>query len=310
MTIRMNRQIKNQKPNEPEVINCRKCPIIFSRLIGGLGNQMFQYAAAFALAKQENAKLVLDIEDFKKYNLRHYLLGRLNVKEPIAQPGAVRPFRVALRFGRLGQLLLRQTGWLMLIERSFPWKPLNLGGAKHVWMSGFWQSWRYSLPVLTELREIFTPQATTRGLNTILLKEIRRSTSICLHVRRGDYVSNPNTKAIYEILNPSYYRAALRLLKIKGATAYVFSDDPSWARQHLKLGLQTRFVDHNPPEKPEEDLRLMSACRHFVIANSSLSWWAAWLGIHRNKRVIAPARWFAGANHDTRDLLPQEWEKL
>jgi hypothetical protein len=151
-----------------------------------------------------------------------------------------------------------------------------------------------------------------QATNAQLLRRIEADHAVSIHVRRGDYVANPINVAFHGALDLSYYRAALDALgpAAEGATLYVFSDDPAYCREHFKLGWPTVVVEPSHPDRPWEDLRLMAACRHFVIANSSFSWWGAWLSTHADKRVVAPRRWFSGADHDTSDLCPPDWTRL
>jgi hypothetical protein len=125
-------------------------------------------------------------------------------------------------------------------------------------------------------------------------------------------VADAKTAAVHGALDLDYYRRALEALGdvAKGATLYVFSDDPAHCRDVLRLAHKTVIVDGLDPAKPWEDLRLMAAGRHFVIANSSFSWWGAFLGTHPDKQVIAPQRWFLSADHDTGDLCPPSWVRV
>ena len=135
--------------------------------------------------------------------------------------------------------------------------------------------------------------------------------SVMVHVRRGDYVSLAAAAANHGTCTPEYYRAALDLLRqtVPAPTLFVFSDDPAWATANLRFDVPTRYVSHNPPSEPDQDLRLMSACRHAIIANSSFSWWGAWLGQGERRVVIAPSRWFADGR-PTPDLIPTDWRTL
>ena len=110
----------------------------------------------------------------------------------------------------------------------------------------------------------------------------------------------------------AYYAKAVARLRarVRGAKLFVFSDDPTWARKHLPFASQSLFIDVNPPDLPEQDLRLMAACRHFVLANSSFSWWGAWLGEKSDSLVYAPKRWFKTLKLDARDLLPERWQRV
>ena len=138
------------------------------------------------------------------------------------------------------------------------------------------------------------------------------SQSVSLHIRRGDYASNPVTQSFHGTLQMGYYTRAMRHLaeRIEDPHLYVFSDDPEWARGNLQSEYPTEFVIHNDVDRNYEDLRLMSSCKHHIIANSTFSWWAAWLCSNPEKLVFAPRKWFEGSNNDTRDLIPDTWNQI
>jgi hypothetical protein len=149
------------------------------------------------------------------------------------------------------------------------------------------------------------------GKNARLLRKITAENSVCVHVRLGDYVNSSSTAAAHGNLTPQYYQDALKKVRRSGSrlTYYLFSDEPKKAIKLIKPRLRVTVVDHNGGE-PQEDLRLMSACKYFVTANSSFSWWAAWLSQRKGKKVVSPKQWFAGLNHDTGDLIPKDWVQV
>ena len=130
-----------------------------------------------------------------------------------------------------------------------------------------------------------------------------------MHIRRGDYISNPQTSRLHNICSLDYYVEASRQLTslVADPHFYIFSDDPVWARDNLRLSHPMTVVDHNPTSEAHEDLRLMSLCRHHIIANSSFSWWGAWLVDVPDKLVFAPAKWFENYAHDIQDFVPPRW---
>ena len=135
--------------------------------------------------------------------------------------------------------------------------------------------------------------------------------SVSLHVRRGDFVNNPQTFSHHGVCEPGYYREAIGKIKEQHTDleVFVFSDDMDWAKANITTDLPVTFVN-GAGRQDFEDLYLMSLCRHNIIANSSFSWWGAWLNPNPEKIVVAPARWFNDKNTDTKDLLPPEWVKL
>jgi hypothetical protein len=287
-------------------------------LTGGLGNQLFQFAAARALCVREARQLYFAWYQHEGGTQRRYCLDVYRLA-PDVEPAPLEHARLC-GLGLRSPFSLRKAGWLWRLARcrldridpaGFAYAPLR-SAAHGVVLDGYFQSWRYFGDQEREIRASLRPRREAEGQNAALLQRMTEENAICLHVRRGDYVTDANTAAFHGVLGLAYYHAALEELGsvAQGATFYVFSDDPVWARENLKTNLATIFVDHNSVDEPWKDLQLMAACRHFVIANSSLSWWGAWLSDHSEKKVIAPARWFLGAGLDTKDLCPPGWLRI
>lgn len=289
-----------------------------AELTGGLGNQLFQYAAARALCLREQRALLFAFHLHRSDTRRRFMLDafRLAADVPPRVLGTLRLCKLGLR----SPVMARKAGALWqravcrlerLRERSFRYEPLA-GSADGVVLEGYFQSFRYFADHQREIHGELSLARPASGANALLLSRMQSENPICLHVRRGDYVENPSAREFHGLMGLPYYRAALEALgdAARDATCYVFSDEPAWARDNLRTGLPTVFVEHNSVDEPWEDLRLMAACNHFVIANSSLSWWGAWLSRAEHKRVIAPLRWFADTSIDTRDLCPPEWLRI
>jgi hypothetical protein len=287
---------------------------VTTRLIGGLGNQMFQYAAGRALALRQGAPLELDISGFASYPLRRYELDAFTLDAGLCLSGAkaspVAGFAAAARrwFGRKPAAAMR-----VYREPHFQFDENLARQRAPVIIDGYWQSERYFADAVDAIRAEFTPRAPLEPSNRAVAEEIRSATNpVSLHVRRGDYVSNPETSAVHGVCPPAYYEASVKLLKdrLGPLTLYVFSDDQAWTRQNMHFDVPTVHVGANPPDRGFRDMQLMAMCKHHVIANSSFSWWGAWLNPARDKTVIAPARWFADGTRDTADLLPSSWITL
>lgn len=297
-------------------------------LIGGLGNQMFQYAAGKALAERHGVPLVLDLSGFCSYPLRSFLLDRLLVPEAVAaaQAEAGAPEKAESNFvrakwkGRIDRLLGR-AGLPKLAqlphdyrEPHFHYDPAFEALGSHTTLFGYFQSERYFGPIANSLRSWFLPREPVGSAAAEMLARIEASRlPVSVHVRRGDYL-NPGTAEFHGILGEPYYRQALGRLEgaIGGeADLFVFSDDPAAAEQVLSFVPKARLVHAcGDPERPWEDMALMAHCRHHVIANSSFSWWGAWLNRSPDKIVIAPRAWFAQnelSKRNTGDLYPSGW---
>lgn len=293
---------------------------ILVRLEGGLGNQMFQYAAGRSVALATGRRLLLDGSAIARGpTLRQYELGSLAVGgehaglfprlTARAQVGARLPAvvrRLAHAVGPQRWHLLRDAG-LALDDRLY-----SLPG--DLVLEGPWQSAAYAdrdPAVSAALRQDFALRAPLTGRTAAVAAEIAGCEAVCVHVRRGDYFSNPAVTAIHGVLPLDYYAAAAaRIVAAVGSPAFfVFSEDIPWAKAHLRLPGPTRFIEASAGEPPAIDQRLMASCRHFVIANSTFSWWAAWLGAASGKIVIAPRQWFAAAPAPA-GLIPAGWQQL
>jgi Glycosyl transferase family 11 len=289
--------------------------MILVRLQGGLGNQLFQYAAARRLAHARGAELRLDVsalDDPRYRTARRYELGALNVAARIAQPEDLARVAPAPRglAGRVRERLAGGAGRLRHVrEAHFHFDPAVLALPDGVYLDGYWQSPRYFADVADLIRGEAAPKAPLSGRNAELAKEIEGCAAVSVHVRRGDYLTDPAVLATHGVCAPEYYEKALAYVagRVAEPVFFVFGDDPEWAKAHLKAPGRVVIVDPNGPEHPAEDLRLMRLCRHHVIANSTFGWWGAWLNPRPEKVVVAPERWFATDRTDTRDLIPADW---
>lgn len=293
--------------------------MIIVNVIGGLGNQMFQYAAGRALTIARGLPLRLDIAGFDGYGLHQgFELQRVfNCEMTIASDENVRTIlgwraapavrRILARPGLAG---LR--GPRFIVEPYFHyWRDIRDVPAT-AYLQGYWQSEKYFADAAVVLRSDFAFRQSLSEANAAWAERIARCMAVSLHVRRGDYVSDPKTRGILGPCSPDYYRSALRYVAERVATPefFVFSDDIAWARDNLDIGFPRHYIDHNRGAESYNDMRLMSLCRHHILANSSFSWWGAWLNPRADKIVVAPERWFAGDERRADDLIPQGWVTL
>lgn len=288
--------------------------LVIVRLIGGLGNQLFQYSAGRALAVRTGAKLALDLRDFETYDLRRYELGTFPIAatiatvEELAAIGAPAPPR-----SLLNRVLRRlRPAMRHYREPHYHYDPSFPATLAPVFLDGYWQSERYFVDIAEMLRRELTPRDPLEPENAEIAEQIDALEAVSVHVRRGDYVTNATTNAYHGTCSLEYYRAAFALVRdrVPAAHVFVFSDDTKWTRANLAFDAPTTYVSVNPADRGFRDMQLMSRCRHHVIANSSFSWWGAWLNPRPDKMVIAPGRWFAQGENDTRDLVPASWVKL
>ena len=295
-------------------------------LIGGLGNQMFQYAAGKALAERHGVPLALDISGFRDYALRPFLLDRLLVPEAIASVQAEAAERPEVNFTRAKwkariDRLLGKAGLPKLAsspneyrEPHFHYDPAFEALGPRISLFGYFQSERYFNSIAGNLRYWFSPREPLGDAAMAALKRIEASRlPVSVHVRRGDYLK-PGTHEVHGILGESFYRHVFDRLENmidRDAEIFIFSDDPAAAEQVLSFipGSRLNHV-RGDPERPWEDMALMARCRHHVIANSSFSWWGAWLNPSSDKIVVAPRAWFVATElnkRNTSDLYPAGW---
>lgn len=290
--------------------------MICVRLQGGLGNQMFQYAAGRALALRHETQLMLDSSTLGKDDTHV----------------TARAFELD-RFGHIGQLLNeRQTRWLpwlhripaasrllgpwrTFVEKGVAWHPAFEQLPDQTYLVGYWQSYRYFVDIGKILAMEFEPREALSLVSQALADQMTSVNSVALHVRRGDYVSLAAAASFHGALPLAYYVEALRRVReaVPESHVFVFSDDPMWCRDHLQLTGAVTYVTHNAGSQAWQDLVLMGRCKHHVIANSSFSWWGAWLADQRwgvvARHVYAPKIWFAGAaEQHLQDRYPKHWE--
>ena len=285
--------------------------MIISQIIGGLGNQMFQYAAGKTLAHLNNTVLKLDVSAFEEYTLRNFALTNFHTNVEFATKQEINDLLPAHNFEKAFQYLspLKKRSYFREKEFHFDEKVLRLG--QNVYLKGYFQSEKYFLPAKEIIRKDFTLKKDAVKNIEEFSSTLKASNAVSIHIRRGDFSKDSTTAGYHGILGTEYYNAAIDLLssKIPDPTFYLFSDDINWAKENLGIP-NAIYVSNNITNSPAEDLYLMSQCKHNIIANSSFSWWGAWLNNNQDKIVIAPKNWFNEGPKDTQDLIPEGWLKL
>jgi len=290
--------------------------MILTRISGGLGNQMFQYAAGRRLALVRGTGLLLDlspIDDPRVKTPRRYELHAYPIRATIASAAELEAI-AARRDSLAARIARRACGGRRdaATERHFHFDPEVLDLPDGSCLQGYWQSERYFADAADDVRRELTLERPAAARNALLLERIESCNAVSVHVRRGDYVTVAQAHATHGLCSLDYYRGAARYLaeRVADPVFFAFSDDPDWVRENLRLEGETVVVDHNGPDAGPEDLRLMSRCAHHVIANSTFSWWGAWLDPRPDKVVVAPERWFQDGARDTSDLVPASWIRL
>ncbi len=291
--------------------------MIVTTLKGGLGNQMFQYASARRLALRHKTKLFMDLSWFYEasqvdthrfYELDCFKLDQKFKKRPsfvVAEPDPSLKVR-AYKYTK-GLVKPRLQPY---IEKTHQFDKAVLDLPNNVYLDGYWQNEKYFIDIRDRLLEDFDFKQSPSRKNQLLIEQIGNSNAVSLHVRRGDYAADKATNAFHGLVELDYYQKAIELMskKLKQPHFFVFSDEPAWCKKNLKLGFPTTYVSGN--KSGFEDMRLMTHCAHHITANSSFSWWGAWLNPKADKIVIAPKRWFNDPSMGKAEIVPESWIKL
>ena len=290
--------------------------MIISQVLGGLGNQMFQYAAGRALSLMTDQPLLLDLDGFKKYKLHHgFELDRVfNATVCIASKADVEKI-LGWRSGNFIKKIIKKMnvplfrGPSLVIEPYFNyWQGLLIEQDEPRYLMGYWQSEKYFKNYESNIRNDFKFKSGLEGANHELSKILKKCESVSLHIRRGDYVTHKATTRILEVCSLDYYNRAIYMMSklIPSLEFFIFSDEPEWVSKNLKIPFKTTIVSNNYGINSHIDMHLMSLCKHHIISNSTFAWWGAWLNPNKSKIVIAPRTWFVNGTDDS-DLLPTEW---
>lgn len=296
--------------------------LIIVRLLGGLGNQMFQYAFGRSLSVTHNRALKFDLSIYAnkkaKWAMRAYALNHFSLSAQPAADQELKPFQKYLRPNTGNKILRRASSIIPAAMKSYIFEPLgknftfnpNLLSMKlpeTVYFDGFWQTEKYFMAIEDLLRRDFEFKGPPDKVNQDMIGQIAGREAVAIHIRHGDNATKVAAK--HGVLPIDYYYKAVADLvkKLPQPHFYIFSDDPAWAKANLKLDYPSIFVTHNGEEKHYEDLRLMAHCKHHIIGNSTFSWWGAWLGKKTGQQVYAPSRYHMDAKIPMADLYPADW---
>jgi len=291
--------------------------MIIVKIVGGLGNQMFQYAFAKNLSLKLNAELKLDISEYNKSQLRTFALidifdifEKIVKEEDIDQLFKVNNIYEFFKFKIFYNDVKKHRNYIK--EKTFLFDKNYLELKDNVYLDGYWQTEKYFTENAENIRKLFRFRNPLDKKNGAIADLIKSANSIGVHIRRGDYISNPVTNKYHGFCGIDYIEKAINYIvgKISNPHFFVFSDDVEWCRNNLKAKFPILFVENNHREESYKDMHLMSLCKHNIIANSSFSWWAAWLNANRNKIIIAPNKWFENNFTDTKDLIPENWIRI
>lgn len=286
--------------------------------MGGMGNQLFQYAIGRSLAIRNESEFKMDILGYadqgELLTPRLYALNIFSVQENFASEKEIEKLKsntsgsVVLALQRFGFFKKSNS---FVIEPHFNFSSEILESGNNIYLQGYWQTEKYFKDVEDVIRKEFTLKEKFSIEEKEITKEIKNSNAVSLHIRRGDYVSSATTSKFHGICSLDYYEKAVRHIaeKTENPVFYIFSDDIAWVKENLKIDFPTKYVSDGIL-KDYEELTLMSYCKHNIIANSSFSWWGAWLNANPEKIVIAPKQWFADQSVNTSDVVPETWVKM
>jgi hypothetical protein len=293
--------------------------MIVTQLKGGLGNQMFQYAFGRQLAVLRNTELFLDTSDLSKgapYGKLELALGIFNITVPIAGPDVLNKFETIRKSSvksRLQHILPSMFPYHIVHQGASAFNKKFLSAPENSLLIGYWQSEKYFETIQNNIRRDFTFKPLSKEADIALSTKISSCNSVSMHFRRGDYISNPEALKYHGTCSAEYYQSALKYIKekVNEVEIFIFSDDIEWVKQNISFGTdKVTFIENHSGAESYIDMQLMSLCKHNIIANSSFSWWGAWLNNNPDKLVVAPKKWFTDSKIDTSDLIPQGWKRI
>jgi hypothetical protein len=290
--------------------------MITTNLKGGLGNQMFQYATGLALAQKNNDELLIDNSGYFDSRVvnsdtpRTYELGHFNISASVASPEQINkakyPYGIFSKIIRGINKKILQRNYLDFHPEIFA-NPTN---NKNIYLDGFFQSEKNFLSIRSQLLKEFSLKKDLP--NKDLTQEIEQSNSVAVHIRHGDYLNDPKTNEYHGTCSEQYYQKAIDEIRktVTDPIFYLFSDDPEWINDNFEVDGINMKIGTDSKLSPQEELVLMSKCKHNIIANSSFSWWAAWLNQNDDKIVIAPTPWVDKEPNPHKNIIPESWIQI
>ncbi len=287
--------------------------------MGGLGNQLFQYATGRALSNRLNVPLkfdtrfLLDRSPRDNFTYRDFELVHFNIKGEVASKIDIKSYTNKSLMNRLIKKFYEVNSVVHFKERSLNFNLQFKELPPHTYLEGYWQTEKYFYNIRKILLEDLSFKDAPQGKNLSLLRRISKQESVAVHIRRGDFVSNVAANEFHGSCNVQYYERAIGIISesTTNPVFYFFSDDIAWAKSNFGYKYPNSvFISHNTGENSFEDLRLMVGCQHNIIANSSFSWWGAWLNNNPAKIVIAPNQWLSKPGIDFSDIVPANWLKI
>lgn len=286
-------------------------------LSGGLGNQMFQYAAAKALAERLGTALSADLYALKKKSkatTRHFELDVFALDIPIVSTAKGKFFVKAHPAVQKFRGIFRLFGFFS-DTMAILYQPTIEILRDNTYLSGYFQNERYFKGYEPVIRRDFSFTTELSDRNKGIGEQMRTEQSVSVHIRRGDYINDQRASSNFVTCDKVYYDKAIAMMrkKVQNPVFYIFSEDLEWVKDNLSFGENiVHYIDWNRGDDSYIDMQLMSLCQHNIIANSSFSWWGAWLNSNPDKVVLAPSQWFRDEvkNNLLDDFYPEGWIKI
>lgn len=285
--------------------------MIVVKLQGGLGNQMFQYAAGLGAAQRLNTDLKMNLSWFDNLSdldtPRFYELDNFNLQQEFINDSRYlfESNNLIKKITGLGKKKLKYYK-----EPYFQYSNDFEKIKDNTYLEGYFQTEKYFKAIRPKVLGSFSLKSKPSTKSNDIIKLSRKYESISLHIRRGDYVNNKNASKFHGLMGEEYYKKAISIMnkKIKNPKYFIFSDEIDWVRRNFNLPKNSTYVTHN--KTGIEDMRIMIECKHNIMANSSFSWWGAWLGKSKAKIVLAPKSWFLDESVNTSDIIPSRWQRI
>ncbi len=289
--------------------------MLIQKITWWLWNQMFQYAYIKALSTKNNIDFKLDLSDYKTY-FRPFELDLFNLNYEKAENLEIKKYKWYTNnfLWKIKKILINK--WIIkrdkkyYIEKQFNFDKDFLE-IKEWYIEWYFQTEKYFKNIEKVIRKDFTFPKFDDKKNLKIEEEINKSNSVSIHIRRWDYITNKNANSFHWTCNLEYYNNAIKIIKekIKNPVFFFLSDDINWVKENFNIK-NAYFIDWNTWDNSWKDMKLMSSCKHNIIANSSFSWWGAWLNNNKWKIVITPKKWFNNKKVNTNDIIPNNWIKI
>lgn len=289
--------------------------IVITRPVGGMANQMGVYAAGRALSLRCGAKLKLDLSGLERDSFRKYELDKFNIQAEIAAQEEIKAITGESRSKLINKIREKiRKGFhiknsAIYKESSLAFDPTFFDLKPPIYLIGNFPSVYYYRPIFDLLKKELSISQPLSQESQAWLNKIDAACSVAVHVRRGDYVSNPKITAAHGVLGVDYYQQAFSIMLRKQPQAefFIFSDDPDWVKKNIKPDGVAHYVNCNNSENGYQDYWLMRNCKHHIIANSGFGRWAALFCEYQDQKVIRPARWVASKQFKDEDIGPLSW---